>query len=228
MREEIANLVHPVLARGLDLRDRLLSGEDPPFEVEQSALISQLKSEREARQWPEFGGDDPDARHPVRASGPADTGEQERFLGARYALACWLDEMFILDTPWSQHWNEYKLEMRLYGSNDRAWRFWDQARLAASQAGGDALEVYFLCVMLGFTGQYAEQPDQLAAWITTTRTQLTHIREAQWRPPPGLEVLTRVPPLRGRWALKRMLLVTSATLLALVPVLAIFLARGFS
>src|SRR5262249_28154946 len=170
MREEIANLVHPVLARGLDLRDRLLSGEDPPFDVEQSALIGLLLNEREARRWPEFGGDDPSGKSGQwpAVSGPSErapAGEQEPFLGARYALACWLDEMFILDTPWSQRWNEYKMEMRLYASNDRAWRFWDQAKLAADRGGMDAFEVYFLCVMLGFTGQHAEQPEQLAAGI---------------------------------------------------------------
>src|SRR4051812_6771333 len=122
MREEIANLVHPVLARGLDLRDRLLSGEGPPFDAEQSALIGLLLGEREARRWPEFGGDDPSAKSGPWSvvGGPSEKaagGEQELFLGARYALACWLDETFILDTPWSQRWNEYKLEVRLYASN---------------------------------------------------------------------------------------------------------------
>src|SRR4051812_34464911 len=132
MREEIANIVHPVLARGLGLRDRLLRGVEPAFEEEQATLLSLLLTESEARRWPDYGGD---------ATGTAP------FLGARYALACWLDEIIILDTSWSQRWNEHKMEVRLYATNDRAWKFWDQARLAAGRTGADALEAYFHCVM---------------------------------------------------------------------------------
>ena len=42
----------------------------------------------------------------------------------------WLDELFILYSSWESAWNERKLEGSLYGSNDRAWRFWEQARIA--------------------------------------------------------------------------------------------------
>jgi type VI secretion system protein ImpK len=219
MREEIANLVHPVLARGLDLRERLLRGEEPTFEAEQAALLGLLLGEREARRWPEYGGDD---FAPVSASEVSPAGP---FLGARYALVCWLDEMFILDTPWSQRWNESKLEMRLYATNDRAWKFWEQARLAAERQGVDALEAFFVCVMLGFTGDHGDGSAELTSWIAATREQLRRTGQGQWRSPPGMELATSVPPLRGRAALRRMLLVASAVLLAAVPVVALFLAR---
>ncbi|MFO0844128.1 MAG: DotU family type IV/VI secretion system protein [Gemmataceae bacterium] len=208
MREEIANIVHPVLARGLSLRDRLLRGEEPPFEEEQAVLLSHLLGDREARRWPEYGGDE---------TGP--------FLGARYALACWLDEVMILQTPWGQRWNEHKMEVRLYASNDRAWKFWDQAKLAAGRTRPDALEAYFLCVMLGFTGDRADDPAQLADWAATTRRQLRQAAGGTWRAPPGIEPGTHVPPLRGRQALQRLLLIASAVLIATVPLVALFLAR---
>src|SRR5262245_16134464 len=222
MRRELANLVHPVLAQGLNLRERLLRGEEPAFEAEQAALLGLLLGEREARRWPEYGGEDftavqPAASEVAVASGP--------FLGARYALVCWLDELFILDTPWSQRWNENKLEMRLYATNDRAWRFWDQAKLAAERQGVDALGAYFLCVMLGFTGDHGDDSGQLVNWIAATREQLRRSQQGQWRAPPGMEPGTNVPPLRGRGALKRMLLLASAVLLAVVPIVALFLAR---
>ena len=92
--------------------------------------------------------------------------EPTRFLGVRYGLTCWLDELFILYSPWERLWNERKLEASLYGTNDRAWRFWEQARLAESRAGSSALEVFYLCVILGFP-QPAVPP---AAPITFTRS----------------------------------------------------------
>ena len=40
MRDEIANLVHPVLIYGVDLKERLDRGEDPNLESEQAQLAS--------------------------------------------------------------------------------------------------------------------------------------------------------------------------------------------
>src|SRR4051812_38795940 len=132
MRAEIARIVHPVVAYAVNLRRRLLAGQDPPLATEQAALLGLLQGEREARRLVEFGGEDPQ-------SGDVSFGEHPSgpFLGARYALVCWLDEIFILDSPWGRVWNEHKLEVRLYSSNDRAWRFWEQARLAADRDGMD-------------------------------------------------------------------------------------------
>ena len=221
MRQDLANLVHPVLEYGLALRDRLRRGEEPSLDAEQGALLGLLQGEREARRMPEFGGDDPDAIARRSESGAADAAP---FLGARYALACWLDELFVLDSSWGALWNEHKLESRLYGGNDRAWRFWDQAR-AAAQRSPDALEVYFLCVMLGFTGEFDADPTALAAWVGATRYQLQRTTAGGWRGVPGLEMPTRVAPLAGRGTLRRMLLVASAVLLAVVPAVAWVLAR---
>ena len=57
------------------------------------------------------------------------TGQSDRgFLGMRYALACWLDEILI-DAGWRE-WDENKLESALYRTNIRYSNFWNQARLA--------------------------------------------------------------------------------------------------
>ncbi len=217
MREELANLVHPVLTAGLGLKERLDRGELPALEAEQAALTGLLLSDRDAARWPDFGGDHGD-----------ETAGGEVFLGVRYALVCWLDELFVLDSPWSERWNEHKLEVQLYASNERAWKFWDQARLAAGRPTADALEVFFLCVMLGFSGELGEEPERLREWITATRQQLSQARAREWPTPPAREPVTRVPPLTGRARLRTMLLVAAATLLALVPVVAFVLARQLS
>ena len=225
MRQEIANLVHPILEYGIALRERLRRGEEPSLDAEQGALLGLLQGEREARSLPDFGGDDPDA--PARRTAASTETDAAPFLGARYALVCWLDEIFVLDSTWGALWNEHKLESRLYGGNDRAWRFWDQARAAALRSP-DALEAYFLCVMLGFTGEFDADPVALGGWVAATRYQMQGSTAAGWRGVPGLEMPTHVAPLSGRDRLRRMLLVASVVLLAVVPAVAWVLARRVS
>ncbi len=223
MREEIASRVHPILAAGLHLQERLAGGESPSLEAEQVSLIGMLLGEGSApaKSEADFEGDA--AGDATRTD--AKTGRPgEAFLGARYALVCWLDEIFVLDSPWAERWNEQKLEVRLYATNDRAWRFWDQARLAAARPSLDALEVFYICVMLGFSGELGDNPARLSEWLAATREQLIRARAREWRAPPELELGTSVPPLRGRRALQRMLLAVSATLLVVIPVVAFYLA----
>jgi type VI secretion system protein ImpK len=214
MQEAIANLVHPVFAYGLRLKERLERGETPTFEIEQAALKGLLLSDIEARRWADFGGDG--------EGGSESRGRShQQFLGIRYALTCWLDELFILDSPWTSRWNERKLEVALYGTNDRAWKFWEQARLAESRAGADAVEVYFLCVMLGFRGEVREEPERLQAWVAATRSQVTRRHLQEWPYPPELEPPSNVPPLIGTDRFRRMLLVAGVVLLVLVPLMTI-------
>ena len=59
-------------------------------------------------------------------------GGRSEFLGIRYALTCWLDEMLI-EAGWRE-WDENKLESALYRTNIRYGNFWQQARLAHQAA----------------------------------------------------------------------------------------------
>jgi len=220
MKDDIANLVHPLLAHGLGLRDRLEAGQSLNIDVEQAALKAMLLTEFEAQRWLDYG---PDANRDKSRSQDAD-GPDNAFLGIRYALVCWLDELFILYSPWERLWNERKLEVNLYGSNDRAWKFWEQARLAESRANTSALEVYHLCAVLGFRGELLEKPDDLAQWMSTTQARLTHDIKP-WTAPPELEPATFVPPLRGRDRLQRMVMACGFVFLLLVPLLAFLLVR---
>src|SRR6266542_1696572 len=156
MRKDIADVVYPVLSYALRVKDQLARGEAISWETAQASLKGMLQTQDAARRWGDFGAD------PSMSVGRA----QDTFLGIRYALVCWLDEIFVLDSPWSAQWNEQKLEAELYGTNDRAWKFWEQARRAESRLEKDALEVFFWCVMLGFGGELRQQPDKLQAWVT--------------------------------------------------------------
>src|SRR5439155_6674283 len=122
----------------------------------------------------------------------------EPFMGIRYALACWLDEVFIADSPWSAEWTEKMLEVALYGgSSQRAWRFWEQARKAEARPGTDSVEAYLWCAMLGFRGQ--PPPDLNAAqWADAVRKRVVAGRSTDFALPPERELPTFDPVLRGR------------------------------
>jgi type VI secretion system protein ImpK len=208
MRESLANLVHPVLLHGLRLQERLARGELPEIEQEQAALGDLLLIE------PATAG----------RGGVRDVA-RDQSVDIRYALVSWLDELFTGDSVWGSRWNERKLEVRLYDTNDRAWKFWQQARQAQSLADSDALEVFFLCVMLGFRGELRDDPAKLQAWVSAAKLRLGKVQELEWPNASDLEPPTRVPPLRGRDRLRRMVLTGWLTLLALVPVMAFWLVR---
>jgi type VI secretion system protein ImpK len=218
MRKDIADLVYPVLTRGLRLKEQLMRGEDLNLHNEQAALLSLLKSDAEAGRWPEYGGDS--------TSGGSRRGAADVFLGIRYALVCWLDDIFILDSPWADEWNENKLETALYGINDRAWKFWDQAKRAEARAGSDALEVFLLCVMLGFRGDWHEQPDRVQAWRDTVEAQIAQHQQKEWVGPPDRQLPPDVPPLHGARRLQNMVFAVGLTVLVLIPACVFFLVTG--
>jgi type VI secretion system protein ImpK len=190
MREEVARTVHPVFRHGLLARERLKRGEKLRMADVQAELKGLLRAVPGAAE---------------RLSG---RGHGEAFLGVRYALACWLDEVFILDSPWRDAWNEQKVETSLYGSNDRAWKFWEQARQAEVRSDADALEVLYLCVMLGFRGDLRDDPDRLHDWREGVEGQFRREQAHAWPEAPAELPLppTDVPPLRGRERLRLLLL----------------------
>jgi type VI secretion system protein ImpK len=201
VREETAVLVHGVFRYGLDLKDRLARGEMPALATEQATLLRLLEG-------------DPDARRP---SDPTAAGE------IRYALVCWLDELFVDETEWGGRWNEHKMEVNLFGTNDRAWRFWEQARQAATRNDADVLEAFYLCVQLGFRGELRGDAERLAAWSEVARGQIDQAPGQAWVAPPELEPPARVPPLRGRDLFEKMALRAAVVLLLVIPVTAFFI-----
>jgi len=196
MQPQINDLVYPVLSYGLALKERLDKGEALDLAAEQGRLIGLLQADAEARRVPDYGGDGP-------------------FLGIRYALVCWLDEVFIMGTTWGGRWNEGKLETALYGTNARAVAFWNQAKLARVRPSGDAQEVFFLCVMLGFRGAAREDLPGLKAWVEEAKAQLSRGAGAEWPAPPRGSAPVEVRPLHGRDRLRRMLVVGGVAALSI-------------
>jgi type VI secretion system protein ImpK len=229
MKEEIADLVYPVLQYGLRLKERLERGDELHLFDEQATLKNRLLSELESTRFADFGGD---RRGEQSLTGTTRLDPTKRvaesFLGLRYALVCWLDEIFIDDSPWAAEWKEHKLETALYGTNERAWAFWEQARRAEARTGTDALEVFYLCVMLGFRGDHRHDPDRLQAWISATIARISRGQGQELRLPNELPVTTDVPPRSARGRFQRMVLVAGAYTLAVALILTFALITYFA
>ena len=152
MRDDLANQLHDVLLHGLKLRDRVAGGDRPHLGTEQAKLKGMLGSANAPAPW--GSESDPTASIGTRAG---DRG----FLGMRYALACWLDEILI-EAGWRE-WDENKLESALYRTNIRYSNFWNQARLAdATPHGRGGAGSFLLCVLLGFRGETGRTARQAA------------------------------------------------------------------
>jgi type VI secretion system protein ImpK len=212
MTPQFDALVHPVISYALDLKDRLDRGESPNLEAEQRQLMERLRSDGEVRHLTDYMGDG------------------NIFLGARYALACWIDELFIVHSPWAGLWQERPLEVALFGSRERAGKFWEQADLVLRRPntprvptppGPDAMETFFLCIVLGFRGRHLENPGKVREHVEEMRPQVT--RTVPWPYPREFEVKTSVEPLLGRATLRRVIATYGGILLAVACALLILL-----
>jgi type VI secretion system protein ImpK len=189
MTKTLRNIIQPVIMAALDLKDRVDRGEPVNMENEQARLRALLQSDIEAKRLVEYGGDG------------------MNYLGARYALVAWIDELFILYTSLGDQWRKRSMEVDVYGGTaNRAGRFWEQAEMAqkGKSASLDAIEVYFLCVMLGFRGRLLNDPAKLKAWVDAVGAQVSSAQE--WSVPNDLGVTTNVAPLLGRDLFRRRLL----------------------
>ncbi len=218
MNDRCSRLAYPVISYGLALLERVERGAAPNLAREQAVLKDMLLTEETALR--SDGGDDAgfDGLVVPRTA-------NQRFLGIRYALVCWLDELFTTRSSWKEEWNEHKLEVKLYGSNDRAWKFWEQARLAQTRSTTEALEVFYLCVMLGFRGALGEQPEQLGTWLAASRQRLGQVSERELVISGENAPKVCAPPLRGAGRLRQMALTAWVTVLVLGPLTAFYVVH---
>jgi type VI secretion system protein ImpK len=189
MTPEFAAAVDRVFLHVLRLLERIGRGEHPAAEDERLRI----------RGWID--------------QAEAQLGEREDWKLAKYALAAWIDDMLI-DAPWNSRgwWKENALEVEIFNTRLRNEQFYVKAQEASSLVRKDALEVFYLGVVLGFRGLYRDPataaasaeprglPPDLETWARQTAMA---IKLGQGRPPisdasrPG----EGAPPLEGLSAL---------------------------
>lgn len=197
MRSDLANQTFQVLMHGLELRDRVRTGQRPPLAAEQARFKSLLGASNAPAPW--------GTAHDPNQSLSVDRADRAGgdFLGIRYALTCWLDEILI-DAGW-EDWKESRLEQSLYRTNVRAHNFWEQDRLGeAIPEAADAKEAFLLCVLLGFRGTMGEDPGRLKEWVSAAKGRVTRQMGKEPPAPPEKPPVTDVPPLLGIQGYKAM------------------------
>lgn len=144
MNDAYAQLVGPVIQYVVDFPRRLEQGEDPPLREVRSDLTALLAEAEQRASTRDLAGD---------------------FATAKYALVYWVDEILI-NSSWSHalEWRDHILEWEYYRERLAGEEFFEKARQAEGFTRTDALEVFFLCVALGFQGKYAVNPAELARW----------------------------------------------------------------
>ena len=81
---------------------------------------------------------------------------------ARYALTAFIDEQILKSNwPGRAEWMGQPLQLQLYGEYTAGENFFNRLRMLLQQGGTAlALEVYYLCLALGFRGTYGNSADQ--------------------------------------------------------------------
>ena len=186
MTPKFAQAIDPVMLHVLGLLDRI-SRDERPSPADERLRIRALIDQAEAL-----------------------LGASEQWRLGKYALASWADEMLV-DAPWDGRdwWSNNVLEIQFFNTRKAYDQFFIYAEEASGLPGKDALEVFYVCVILGFRGLYRDAdsgpalaqslnlPPTLEDW---SRQTALSIRLGLGRPPlspPGPEK-TGAPPLRRK------------------------------
>jgi hypothetical protein len=199
--------VYPVVRRALEFYRRLQQDGRLSLDAVQADLRGRLK-----------------AAPPQRiSSDPFATP----YHGPQAPLVYWIDEVFSFYSPWSQDWENRKLEQIYYNTSDRAHLFWDQARLALNRSDKEALEVFYLALLLGFRGVHRDQPNDLQDWRDQFEGQLGIHESPSWRDAPPAWPLppTDVPPLTAKARLRTFLVVLAVLGMGIIGSITFLLAK---
>ena len=138
---------------------------------------------------------------------------------ALYAVVAFVDESILNSAqPMFRDWPRRPLQDELFGGHvggEAFFQYLQQLMTRDPTADlADVLEVYLLCLLLGFQGRYsATNRDELGLWTSRVREQVTRIRGGtpplapDWAIPSG-EVIART---RDPW-LRRLMFAGAATL----------------
>jgi len=142
---------------------------------------------------------------------------------ARYALVCWIDELF-LDSSWSKSWRRQTLEESLYGANEGPTRFWSLAQQAARTGPREMRVLLRWLVLLGYRGSLLGKDDEVKAWLDSLPDSEREsaafdvdFTSPTLLPPPA--------PLEGRRTLRRWLTLAGAGLAVVAPVMGFFAVK---
>ena len=188
MQTEFANAVDPIFQAALRLESRIENRDRIVTADERFILIRKIE-EAEAK-----------------------LGLREEWKLSKYAICGWIDSRLI-EIPWQENgwWKDNCLEKRFFGTRDAHEDFFKKAIEAGSLPNKNALEVFYLAVVLGFRGFYANSdasysrqmsqklriPDTIEAWCKEVVRTL-HLRQGRPEIPGIVQTGNSAKPLNGK------------------------------
>lgn len=98
---------------------------------------------------------------------------------AKFGLAAFVDETVLTNNfPLRQEWEKNPLQLEYFGEQLAGEKFFDklEAMLNQIEITQDAVEVYYVCMLLGFKGKYAVyEKDKLLAIMQKTANALVKV-----------------------------------------------------
>ena len=104
---------------------------------------------------------------------------------SKYALAAFVDEA-ILRSQWTgrEQWADNPLQLQLFETYLAGEGFFEKLETLRSrgESAADVLEIYYLCLVLGFEGKYGiEGPERLSALAKLIHDELIRYRPTDLR-----------------------------------------------
>lgn len=98
---------------------------------------------------------------------------------AKFALASFVDETVLTNNfPLKDEWEKYPLQLEYFGEQLAGDKFFDklEAMLKQIEVTQDAVEIYYVCMLLGFKGRYAVyEKEKLLATMQKTANALVKV-----------------------------------------------------
>lgn len=125
--------------------------------------------------------------------GRADGLPDAELAEARYALVAFIDEQILKSNwPGRAEWMGQPLQLMLYGEYTAGENFFNRMRILLQQGGASlSLEIYYLCLALGFRGAHGVSGDHnaLQSYQDAARQRVV----TAW--PPGPKIAPRAEPV---------------------------------
>lgn len=98
---------------------------------------------------------------------------------SKFALASFVDETVLTNNfPLKDEWEKYPLQLEYFGEQLAGNKFFDKlsAMLKQIEQTADAVEIYYVCMLLGFKGRYAVyEHDKLLSIMQQTANALVKV-----------------------------------------------------
>ncbi len=98
---------------------------------------------------------------------------------AKFALASFVDETVLTNNfPLRDEWEKYALQLEYFGEQLAGNKFFEKldAMLKQIETTQDAVEIYYVCMLLGFKGRYGVyEQEKLLAIMQTTANALVKV-----------------------------------------------------